>query len=79
MSKPLQVFAVRDGKAVELPRDLDSINIATEIGIIHIELGQQVPNMALMRSSEHSGGPGNTRLIISPMDSGRIAVGVIKA
>jgi hypothetical protein len=79
MPKPLHVFAVKDGKAVELPHDLDSINIATEIGIIHIDLGQQVPNMALMRSSEHSGGPGNTRLIISPMDSGRIAIGVIKA
>ena len=79
MPKQLQVVGARDGKAVTLPNDLDSINIVTDIGVIHIDLGQQVPNMALIRSSEHSGGPGATRLILSPMDRGRIAVGVIKA
>ena len=78
MPRPLRISGVRDGKGVELPKDLDAIDIATEIGVIHIDLGQQVPNMVLMRSSEHEGGPGNTRLILSPMDSGRIAVGVIK-
>jgi hypothetical protein len=78
MPQELRVIGARDGQAVELPRNLDSINILTEIGVIHIDLGQQVPNMVLMRSSEHAGGPGNTRLILSPMDSGRLAVGVIK-
>ena len=78
MPKQLQVVGARDGKAVALPSGLDSINIVTKIGVIHIDLGQQVPNMALMRSSEHSGGPGSTRLILSPMEGGRVAVGVIK-
>ena len=78
MSKPIVVTGARDGNAVSLPEGLDAINIVTAIGVIHIDLGQQVPNMVLMRSSEHGGGPGNTRLIMSPMDSGRIAVGVIK-
>jgi hypothetical protein len=79
MPNELRVVGAKDGKAVELPSGLDSINIITEIGVIHIDLGHQVPNMVLMRSSELSGGPGNTRLILSPMESGRIAVGVIKA
>jgi hypothetical protein len=79
MPQNLRVSGARDGYAVELPGGLDAIDIATEIGVIHIDLGQQVPNMVLVRSSDHAGGPGNTRLILSPMDSGRIAVGVIKA
>lgn len=78
MSKRLIVTGARDGNEVPLPDDLDAIDIATEIGVIHIDLGQQVPNMVLVRASEHEGGPGRTRLIMSPMDSGRIAVGVIK-
>jgi hypothetical protein len=78
MAKTLRVSGARDGAEVKLPNDLDAIDIATEIGVIHIDLGQQVPNMVLMRSSEHDGGPGKARLILSPMDSGRIAVGVIK-
>jgi hypothetical protein len=79
MPKELRVVGAKDGSLVELPSGLDSINIMTEIGVIHIDLGQQVPNMVLVRSSEHTGGPGATRLILSPMESGRIAVGVIKA
>jgi hypothetical protein len=79
MPKELRVMGARDGEAVDLPGGLDSIDIFTEIGVIHIDLGQQVANMVLMRSSEHAGGPGNTRLILSPMESGRLAVGVIKA
>ena len=78
MRKPLGLRGVRDGKAVDLPSDLDAIDILTEIGVIHIELGQQVPNMVLVRSSDHAGGAGQTRLILSPMESGRVAVGVIK-
>jgi hypothetical protein len=79
MAKNLSIVGARDGQTVDLPSGLDSINIITESGVIHIDLGHQVPNMVLMRSSEHRGGPGNTRLILSPMESGRIAVGVIKA
>jgi hypothetical protein len=79
MPKELSVVGARDGQAVELPTNLDTIAIITEIGVIHIDLGQQVPNMVLMRSSSHAGGPGDTRLILSPMESGRIAVGVIRS
>lgn len=78
MTPSLRISGARDGKLVELPADLDAIDIATSIGVIHISLQGQVPNMILVRSSEHSGGPGNTRLIMSPMDSGRLAIGVIK-
>ena len=79
MLKSLRVVGARDGNEVQLAAELDAIGIVTEIGVIHIDLRQQVPNMILMRSSAHEGGPGNTKLILSPMDSGRIAVGVIKA
>jgi hypothetical protein len=79
MPKHLKIEGARDGKGVELPQDLDAIDIVTEIGRIHIDLGHQVPNMVLVRSSAHEGGPGNTRLILSPMDGGRIAIGVITA
>ncbi len=79
MPKELRVVGARDGSMVELPTGLDSIDIMTEIGVIHIDLGHQVPNMVLIRSSEHTGGQGNSRLILSPMGSGRIAVGVIKS
>lgn len=78
MMQQLQVTGARDGVEVRLPSDLDVIDIATEIGVIHIDLRQQVPNMVLMRSSEHEGGPGRTRLILSSVGSGRFAVGVIK-
>lgn len=74
----LRVTAARDGREVQLPENLDAIDISTEIGTIHIDLRQQVPNMVLIRSSEHTGGPGHTRLILSPMEAGRVAVGVIK-
>jgi len=79
VSTNLIVTAARDGREVELPKDLDAIDISTAIGRIHIDLRQQVPNMVLIRASEHSGGPGNSRLIISPMDGVRVAIGVIKA
>lgn len=79
MPKELRVVGATDGRAVELPVGLDTIAIITEIGVIHIDLGQQVPNMVLMRSAAHAGGPGNTRLILSPMESGRMAVGVIQS
>jgi hypothetical protein len=79
MRKPLIVRGVRDGAVVDFPPDLDAIDIVTEIGVIHIDLGQQIPNMVLVRSSDHTGGPGSTRLILSPLESGRLAFGVIKA
>jgi hypothetical protein len=77
--RKLRVLCVRDGRSTELDEDLDAIDIVTRIGVIHIDLGEQVPDMVLMRSSEHGGGPGRTRLILSPMGSGRLAVGVIEA
>jgi hypothetical protein len=78
MRKRLGLQGVRDGRQVDLPNDLDAIDIVTDIGVIHIDLGHQVPNMVLVRSSEHAGGPGNTRLVLSPMEGARVAVGVIK-
>lgn len=79
MNKPLRIIGVRDGEPVELPAGLDAIDIVTEVGVIHIDLGHQVLNMVLVRSSDHAGGPGSTRLVVSPMGSGRLAIGVIQA
>jgi hypothetical protein len=80
MAKQMKISGARDGKSVELPQDLDAIVIDLEYGAIYIDLAGQVPGTVLMRASvgdyERTG---PTRLILSPMDSGRIAVGVIKS
>ena len=57
MPKRLRIEGARDGKAVALPQGLDAIDIVTEVGRIQIDLGHQVPNMVLVRSSAHEGGP----------------------
>jgi hypothetical protein len=71
-----KVTGVRDGTAVQLPPDLDAIVISTSIGDIYIDLEGQVKDMVLMRASISDP---RLRLLLSPMDSGRLAVGVIKA
>jgi glycerate-2-kinase len=63
---------------VPLPLDLDAIRITTQQGTIHIDLGEQVQNMVLMRTSLDIRSTDVIRLILSPMESGRLAVGVIR-
>ena len=71
-----KVTGVRDGTAVPLPTDLDAITISTRIGDIWIDLHGVVQDMVLVRASINDP---MARLILSPMDSARLAVGVIKA
>jgi hypothetical protein len=78
MGPNIKIEGVRDGQAVPLPQDLDAIAITTELGTIHIDLAEQVKNMVLMRASVAHGTPEVVRLILSPMDSGRLAVGIIR-
>ena len=78
MGPHLTLAGARDGQAVPLPQDLDAIAISTAHGTIYIDLGEQVENMVLMRASLNTLTPEVVRLILSPMDSGRIAVGVIR-
>jgi hypothetical protein len=61
-----------------LPPDLDALAITTEHGTIHIDLAEQVQNTVLMRASVARPTPDVTRLILSPMESGRLAVGIIR-
>jgi hypothetical protein len=68
----------RNGEPVSLPQDLDAIRITTQQGTIHIDLAGQVQNMVLMRASPDVRSTDVIRLILSPMDSGRLAVGVIR-
>jgi hypothetical protein len=80
MAKPIKVSGARDGSEVELPQDLDAIVIQLEHGSLYIDLAGQVPGTVLMRASVGDYERiGPTRLILSPMDSGRMAVGVIKS
>jgi hypothetical protein len=73
----LRIAGARDGESVQLPQNLDALLIETSTGSIYIDLGEQVPGMVLIRGVDESGG--RARLIASPMESGRLAVGVIKA
>lgn len=75
MTKPT-VKGVRDGREVQLPADLDAIVISTGIGDIYIDLAGQVRDTVLVRASI---GDPKARLVLSPMDHGRLALGVIKA
>jgi hypothetical protein len=78
MGPNLRIEGVRDGAAIELPQDLDAIAITTAKGTVYIDLGEQVENMVLMRAPADSDSSDVLRLILSPMQSGRIAVGVIR-
>jgi len=80
MPKTLTISGARDGRAVELPQDLDALVIALDHGGLYIDLGAQVPGMVLLRPTVGAGErPAPTRLILSPMGSGRVAVGVIES
>jgi hypothetical protein len=78
MGPHLKLEGARDGRAVPLPQDLDAIAITTDKGTIHIDLGEQVENMVLMRAALNTRTSEVVRLILSPMESGRLAVGVIR-
>ena len=53
---------------------------ALDHGGLYIDLGAQVPGMVLLRPTVGAGErPAPTRLILSPMGGGRIAVGVIES
>jgi hypothetical protein len=78
MGPNIKIEGVRDGQSMPLPLELDAIAITTQVGTIHIDLAEQVPNMVLMRASVARRGSDVVRLILSPMDSGRLAVGIIR-
>lgn len=78
MGQNIRIETLKNGRGTELPRDIEKMVIYTQVGGIYIDLTEQVENMILMRSTSFEGGPGDTRLILSPMDAGRIAVGVIR-
>lgn len=80
MPKPIRISGARDGRKVDLPQDLDAIVIELEHGSLYVDLAGHVPGTVLMRASvgEHERS-GPTRLILSPMESGRVAVGVIRS
>jgi len=71
-----KICGARDGVEVPLPQDLDAFVITTGIGSIYIDLAGQVKDMVLIRPSMSDP---RLRLLLSPMDSGRLALGVIKA
>ena len=80
MPKTIRIEGARDGRAVELPQDLDALVIGLEQGGLYVDLAGQVPGMVLIRAVVGAGEqPAPTRLILSPMDGSRIAVGVIKS
>jgi len=78
MGPMLKLEGICDGEAVPLPQNLDAITITTEKGTIYIDLAGQVGNMVLMRASADCQSAEVVRLILSPMGSGRLAVGVIR-
>ena len=77
MGNDIKIEGARDGKPVPLPQDLDAIAITTRLGTIHIDLPGQVQNMVLMRASVAHSAPDVARLILSPLESGRLAIGII--
>lgn len=73
-----RIRAVRDGKEVEIPQDLEALVIETSKGGVYIDLAGPVPDMVLVRATHlDNNGAGDVRLILSPMSSGRMALGVI--
>ena len=78
MGNDIKIEGVRGGQSVPLPQGLDAIAITTRLGTIHIDLAGQVQNMVLMRASVACGTRDVARLILSPMESGRLAIGIIR-
>ena len=75
----LKIRGNKDGRDVPVPQDLDAIVIETSKGGILIDLGGQIPDMVMLRATwTEVEQRGDVRLILSPMASGRMAVGVIR-
>jgi hypothetical protein len=74
----IKIEGARDGEVVKLPQDLDKLVIRTAKGYILIDLAEQVENMVLMRAGSDVVPTSGVRLIFSPMESARMAVGVIQ-
>lgn len=73
MGPHIRIAGARNGQAIPLPQDLDAITITTEQGTIYIDLAEQIRDMVLMRASVGSIGSDVARLIVSPMESGRLS------
>jgi len=78
MGPNLKLRGYRDGHEVTLPDNLDAIGVETPNGVVYIELAEQVGQMVLVRAVSSGPQVGAARLILSPMQSGRIAIGCIK-
>lgn len=82
MPAHFQLQGSRGGASVALPDFLDAISISTSRGVIHIDLTAPVADMVLLSAVSHAGHVGEVspvRLVVSPMPSGRLAVGAIHA
>lgn len=78
MSPNLKLKGYRDGHEIPLPANLDAIGIETPNGVVYIELAEQISQMVLVRAVSAESLADSMRLILSPMQSGRIAIGCIK-
>jgi len=78
MGSLLRVEGLRGGATVALPDDLDAIAVSTSAGTIRIDLIAPIEDMVLLSAGSRERGETPTRLILSPMASGRLAVGVIR-
>jgi len=76
----MKTTAYKNGQKVALPDGIECIVIETSKGGILLDLSGQIPDMVLALAVETDGTqqPGGVRLILSPMESGRLAVGVIR-
>ncbi len=80
MAKTTAIEGARDGRAVALPKGLNALVIGLEHGALYVNLAGQVSGMVLIRATVGAGDrPTPLRLILSPMNGGRVAVGVIKS
>ena len=79
MKCPPRLAGHRGTATIALPQDLDAITISTSIGFIHIDLTAPLDGMVLLSAATGAGDESPTRLILSPMASGRLALGVIRS
>jgi len=76
----MKAIAYKNGQKVALPEGIECTVIETAKGGILLDLSGQIPEMVLALAVKTDGTqqPGEVRLILSPMESGRLAVGVIR-
>jgi DNA helicase TIP49 (TBP-interacting protein) len=74
----IRLKALKDGREVPLPPGIENLVIETSQGGIYIQLEERVTDMVLARAVKTDEMGGEARLILSPMDSGRVAIGVIR-